>query len=84
MTDKPYDEWLAKRRNVSPPASLTDQIMGHVAKVERQRQNIWWLLLIQSIEHSRPLRFAVCGGALAIGGLPFFFLAYVAQLLPSL
>ena len=77
MTDKPYDEWLAKRRNVSPPAALADQIMSQVANFERQR--IWWLLLIQSIERSRPLRWAVCGGALAIGGLPFFFLAYVAQ-----
>ena len=79
MTDKPYEEWLAKHRNVSPPASLADQIMSHVATLERQRQNIWWLLLIQSIEHSRPLRWAVCGGALAIGGLPFGFLAYVAH-----
>jgi len=79
MTDKHYEEWLAKRRNVSPPASLVDQIMSRVANFERQRQHIWWLLVIQRIEHSRPLRFAVCGGALAIGGLPFFFLAYAFQ-----
>jgi hypothetical protein len=79
MTDKPYDEWLAKRRDVSPPAPLVDQVMSHVANFERQRRDIWWLLLIQSIERSRPLRFAVCGGALAIGGLPFFFLAYAFQ-----
>ena len=79
MRDKAYDEWLAKRRNVSAPAPLADQIMCQVADLERQRQNIWWLVLIQRIEHSRPLRWAVCGGALAIGGLPFFFLAYVAQ-----
>jgi hypothetical protein len=81
MTDKPYDEWLAKRRNVSPPAPLADQIMSRVATLERQRQNIWWLLVIQSIEHSRPLRWAVCGTALAIGGLPFVFLAYAFQFL---
>jgi hypothetical protein len=79
MTDKSYEEWLAKSRNVSPPASLVDQIMSHVANLERQRRNIWWLRLIQWIEHSRAARWAVCGGALAIGGLPFFFLAYVAQ-----
>jgi len=81
MTDKPYEEWLAKGRNVSPPASLVDQIMSHVANLERQHRDIWWLRLIQWIEHSRAARWAVCGGALAIGGLPFFFLAYVAQFL---
>jgi hypothetical protein len=81
MTDKPYEEWLAKGRNVSPPASLADQVMSRVANLERQRREIWWLCLIQWIEHSRAARWAVCGGALAIGGLPFVFLAYVAQFL---
>ena len=80
MTDKPYEQWLAQRRDVSPPVPLVDQIMSQVANLERQRQNIWWLRLILRIEHSRAARWAVCGGALAIGGLPFFFLAYVAQL----
>jgi hypothetical protein len=80
MTDKPYEQWLAKRRNVSPPASLVDQIMSQVANLERRRRDIWWFFLIQRIEHSRVARWAVCGGALAVGGLPFFFLAYVAQL----
>jgi hypothetical protein len=81
MTDSPYEQWLAECRNASPPASLTDQIMGQVARLERQRQNIWWLRFIQSIEHWRAARWALCGGALAIGGLPFVFLAYVARLL---
>jgi hypothetical protein len=79
MTDKPYEEWLANGRNVSPPASLADQIMSRVANLERQHRDIWWLRLIQWIERSRAARWTVCGGALAIGGLPFFFLAYVAQ-----
>ena len=79
MTDEPYEQWLAKRRNVSPPVSFADQIMCQVANLERQRQDIWWLRLTQRIEHSRAALWAVCGGALAIGGLPFFFLAYVAQ-----
>ena len=81
MTDKPYEQWLAKRRNVSPPAPLADQIMSRVADSQSQQQEIWWLLLIHWIEHSRAARWAVCGGALAVGGLPFFFLAYVAQFL---
>ena len=79
MTDKPYEQWLAERREASPPATLADQIMSQVANLERQRRAMWWLCLIQRIERSRAARWAVCGGALAIGGLPFVFLAYVAQ-----
>jgi hypothetical protein len=79
MTDKPYERWLANCRDVSPPESLADQIMSQVANLQRQRQAIWWLRLIQRIEHSRPARWTVCGGALAIGSLPFGFLAYVAR-----
>ena len=51
MTDQPYEQWLAKSRNVSPPASLADQIMSRVANLERQQREIWWLLLILRIEH---------------------------------
>jgi hypothetical protein len=80
MTDKPYDKWLAERRTVSPPATLADQIMSQVANMERLRRDIWWLRLVQRIEHSRAARWAVCGGALAIGCLPFVFLARAAQL----
>ena len=81
MTDKPYEQWLADRREVSPPATLTDQIMSQVAEVERLRRDIWWLRLVQRIEQSRAARWAVCGGALAIGCLPFVVLAHVAQLI---
>ena len=80
MTDKPYDKWLAERRTVSPPATLADQIMSQVANMERLRRDIWWLCLIQRIEHRRAARWAVCGGALAIGCLPFVVLASVAKL----
>ena len=81
MTEKLYEEWLAQARNVAPSAPLADQIMIQVANVERQRRVIWWMRLIQMIERSRAARMAVWGGALAIGGLPFVFLAYVAQFL---
>jgi hypothetical protein len=80
MTHQCYEQWLAECRNVSPPASLADQVMSQVANLERQRRDIWWLCLIQRIEQSRAARWSVCGGALAVGGLPFVFLAYVAQL----
>jgi hypothetical protein len=78
--NKPYEEWLAEMRDVSPPATLADQIMSQVAQLERQRRDIWWLGLVQRIERSRAARWAVCGGALAVGCLPFVFLAHVAQL----
>lgn len=80
MTDKRYEQWLAERREVSAPATLADQIMSQVANMERQRRDIWWLRLVWRIERSRAARWAVYGGALAIGGLPFVFLAHVAQL----
>ena len=80
MTDKLYEQWLAKRREVSAPPTLADQIMSQVAKMERQRRDVWWLRLVQRIEQSRAARWAVCGGALAIGCLPFVVLASVAKL----
>jgi hypothetical protein len=80
MTDQPYEKWLAERRDASPPAALADQIMSQVADLERQRSNLWWLRMVQLIERSRAARWAVCGGALAIGCLPFVFLVLVAQL----
>ena len=81
MTEKPFEQWLAERREVSSPATLTDQIMSQVAELERLRRDIWWLRLVQRIEQSRAARWAVCGGALAIGCLPFVVLAHVAQLI---
>lgn len=79
MTNQPYEKWLAERREVSPPATLTDQIMSQVAELERQRRTLLWLRLVQRIEQSRAALWAVCGGALAIGSLPFFFLMRAAQ-----
>ena len=80
MTDQPYEKWLAERREVSPPATLADQIMSQVANIERLRRDIWWLRVVQLIERSRAAQWAVCGGALAVGCLPFVFLVRAAQL----
>ena len=80
MTDSPYEQWLAERRQDSPSATLADQIMSQAANLERQRQDVWWLRLVQRIERSRGARWAVCGAALAIGALPFVFFVHAAQL----
>jgi hypothetical protein len=80
MTENPYDQWLVKCREISAPAALADRIMSQVATMERQRRSLLWLQLVQRIERSRASRWAVCGGALAVGGSPFIFLAYVAKL----
>ncbi len=79
MTDQPnapnpYEDWLSARREVCPPANLSDQIMSQVKELEQQRQRIWWLLLVERIERRPVARWAVCGGALAVGVLPFLFL----------
>ncbi len=80
MTDERYKKWIAERRDVSPPAMLADQIMSQIAELERERRALLWLRLVQLVERSRAARWAVCGGALAVGCLPFVFLARVAQL----
>jgi hypothetical protein len=80
MTDRPYEKWLAERRVVSVPATMADQIMSQVAELERRRRDVWWLRVVQRIEQSRAARWAVYGGALSIGCLPFVFLVHVAQL----
>ena len=80
MTDSSYEKWLVKRRDVAPPATMADQIMNQVAELEHLRRDVWWLQLVQRIERSRAARWAVCGGALAIGCLPFVVLASVAKL----
>ncbi len=79
MTENPYDEWLAKCREASPPATLADRIMSQVATMEQQRRSLLWLRVVQRIERSRASRWAACCGALVVGCLPFVFLAHVAR-----
>jgi hypothetical protein len=80
MTNRPYEQWLMERREVAPPAVMADQIMNQVANMDRQRRDIWWLYLVWRIERSRAVRWAVYGGAVAVGVLPFVLLARAAQL----
>ena len=40
MTENPYDQWLAKCREVSAPADLADRIMSQVANMEHQRRSL--------------------------------------------
>jgi hypothetical protein len=79
MNENPYEQWLAKCREASAPPALADRIMSQVARMEQERRSLLWLRLVQRIERSRASRWAVCGGAGAIGSLPFFFLAHVAR-----
>ncbi len=79
MTDDFYNEWLAQRRQELPPPTLSDQIMQRVGEMERHQHAVWWLRLMQRVEHSWVSRWAVCGVALVVGSVPFLYLAYVAQ-----
>ena len=79
MMERPYEQWLAKCRETSAPAALADRIMSQVANMEHQRRSLWWLRVVQRIERSRASRWAACSAALAVGCLPFVFLAHVAQ-----
>lgn len=76
-TQQQYQQWLAQRRDEHPPVGLADQIMDRVAEFECHRQDDWQSRLVQQIECSRAARWSVCGGALAVGVLPFLFFAYV-------
>jgi hypothetical protein len=79
MKDDFYNQWLAQRRQELPPTNLADEIMKRVGELEQHQQATRWLRLVHRVEHSRAGRWAACGGALAVGSLPFLFLAYVAQ-----
>ena len=76
----PYEHWLAQRAEVIPPAELSDRIMSQVIVLDKQHHN-WSTVWLHRVESNRVGQWAVCGGALAIGCLPFFFLAYVAKFL---
>ena len=72
-----YEQWLAKCREVDSPDELADQIMAQIVALDCKRRRSLWLRVVHQIERSRVTRWSVCGGALAIGGLPFFVLAHV-------
>ena len=80
MTENPYDHWLAKCRETTPPTTLADRIMSQVVTMDAQCRSLWWVRVLQQIERSRASRWALCAAALAVGCLPFVFLLHVAQL----
>lgn len=85
MTNKPTEEqlyklWLEERRGARPSATFADQVMNQVVTLNCRRDNVWWLLLVDQIERRWAARFAVCGGALAIGCLPYLFLTHVSSI----
>lgn len=76
-----FRQWIASRRDVQPPEHLSDQIMRRVREGQSLQREVAWLRLVHRIERSRLARCCVCSGALAVGGIPFLFLAYVAKFL---
>ena len=80
MTDEPmYDEWIANRRAGEPSRELTDRVMAAVEERATQREH--YVRLADRMNQSRPTRWAACLAASLVGGLPFLYLAYVAELL---
>jgi hypothetical protein len=61
MSDGPtYDDWIDERRSIDAPAELTDRVMAAVEEVDRQRNQVLLLWLVQRIESSRLARSAAC------------------------
>jgi hypothetical protein len=80
MADEPmYDEWIAHRRAAEPSRELTDRVMAEVEERDVQRKR--YVRLVDRMNESRPARWAACLTALLVGSLPFFFVAYLAELL---
>ena len=80
MNHKPYEQWRYGRRMESVSEDFSNQVMTRIAALEHQRYSILWIRCIETIENSRALQWAVCSGALAVGAVPFFFLAYVSKI----
>ncbi len=80
MTDELYREWLEARRRISPPETLADQIMQAAERQGAELPVDWRRRLVCRMENSPAARWAFCGSALAVGCLPFLFLAHFAKL----
>ena len=79
MDDAMYEEWLADRRSALPSPDLAERLMEAVE--QRATRRIGAVRLADRMNESKLARFAACTTALAVGSLPFFFVAYVAELL---
>ncbi len=80
MTDEPmYDEWVADRQSAKPSCDLTDRVMAAVN--ERDVHRAPHVRLADRVNESGPARWAACLAASLVGGLPFLYVAYVAEVL---
>ena len=80
MSEEPtYDEWLAERQAVEPSNKLAGRVMA--ALESKEVQSVRRLRFAERINASQPARYAACLAAMAIGSVPFVFVAsYMMQL----
>ena len=84
MTNRPpnqlYKKWINERRHVVVDASLVPNIMRQVNQTTDSVEESWWSRLFQRMEESWTARCVACGGALAVGCVPFILAVQVASL----
>ena len=80
MPEEPmYDEWLSKRQSVKPSNNLANRVMDSLESTEVL--SVRQLRFAERINASQPARYAACLAAMAVGSLPFVFVAsYMTQL----
>ena len=74
-----YRSWLQHRRDRRPDSDLSDRIMASVSKTEMTRRVSRLLALVMWIDRSGIRRLTACLVALAVGSLPFVYLAYISK-----
>lgn len=71
-----FDDWIASRREVEPPAGLADTVMN---SLKNRDSTVPVIRLADRLNDSRSARVAACLAGLLVGCLPFVVLAYIAQ-----
>ena len=79
MPEEPtYDAWLAERQSVEPSNKMADRVMA--ALESKEVQSVRRLRFAERINASQPARYAACLASMAVGSLPFVFVAsYMTQ-----